>query len=501
MVDQCAPRSCTLRVILHYAYDASPLTRITTKSSSPRPQVATCPLAFSRTFPLKRGNWKTVSNGVVAVKLLKHILFQREKKLKGKRKMADAQRLLGNDVVSVELPAPASWKKLYLPKKGGTPKKNEILFIAPTGEHISNRRQLEQYLKSHAGNPPLSEFDWGTGETPRRSARISEKVKSTPPSKESEPPKKRARKSLATKKDKEKTEGTKEVEMHDATDEKKDEELKTEVGGESIFKENGGKGSDETKDEKKDEEQKIEVGSDETIDEKTEKGDGTENAPNVEGKVEDKQLPEKDENNEQREVIDGNGNPSDTKEKIVEEQVAGTVEKMQSEAGKISSDETKSAGTNDEKKDEEQKTKVGIDETNDEKIEKGDGTENAPNVEGKIEDKQLPEKEENNEQPGRIDGNGNGNPSDVKEKNVEEQLSGNKICSDETKPVGTYGEAVDGGEKRTISESSAGKESGAQLNDTKSDLGKESDVKEDGMEIGKVNQAPPHHPSPAAISC
>ncbi|KAK4410613.1 Methyl-CpG-binding domain-containing protein 10 [Sesamum angolense] len=102
--------------------------------------------------------------------------------------MADAQRGPKEDVVSVELPAPASWKKLlcdwanfggpcvallngaigYLPKKGGTPKKNEILFIAPTGEEIGNRKQLEQYLKAHPGSPALSEFDWGTGETPKK---------------------------------------------------------------------------------------------------------------------------------------------------------------------------------------------------------------------------------------------------------------------------------------------------------------------------------------------
>lgn len=96
------------------------------------------------------------------------------------------------------------------------------MFIAPTGEEINNKRQLEQYLKSHSGNPAISEFDWGTGETPRRSARISEKVKTTPPS-ESEPPKKRGRKSLGTKKDNEEveaapeeTEGTKEIQMQDA---------------------------------------------------------------------------------------------------------------------------------------------------------------------------------------------------------------------------------------------------------------------------------------------
>lgn len=125
-----------------------------------------------------------------------------------------------------------------MPKKGGTPRKNEILFIAPTGEEISNRKQLEQYLKAHSGGPALSEFDWGTGETPRRSARISEKVKATPPSKDSEPPKKRGRRSSA-KKDKvmgarkEETEGIKDTEMQDAgTGEKKDEEKVTELNNE-----------------------------------------------------------------------------------------------------------------------------------------------------------------------------------------------------------------------------------------------------------------------------
>nr|GMD81569.1 methyl-CpG-binding domain-containing protein 11-like isoform X2 [Ipomoea batatas] len=84
-------------------------------------------------------------------------------------------------------------------KKGGASKKSEITFIAPTGEEITSRNQLKQYLKSHPGGPPLSEFDWATGETPRRSARISGKVKSAPPTPDSEPPKKRGRKSSASK--------------------------------------------------------------------------------------------------------------------------------------------------------------------------------------------------------------------------------------------------------------------------------------------------------------
>ncbi|XP_042045165.1 methyl-CpG-binding domain-containing protein 11-like [Salvia splendens] len=124
--------------------------------------------------------------------------------------MPEIQR--SDEVVSVELPAPASWKKLYLPKRGGTPRKNEIVFVAPTGEEISSRKQLEQYLKSHEGNPAISEFDWGTGETPRRSARISEKVKSSPTSLEIEPQMKRRKRSSITKKEKEAEAGKEEAE-------------------------------------------------------------------------------------------------------------------------------------------------------------------------------------------------------------------------------------------------------------------------------------------------
>ncbi|KAL6212276.1 hypothetical protein ACLB2K_017497 [Fragaria x ananassa] len=106
-------------------------------------------------------------------------------------------------------------------RQSGTPKKNEIIFTAPTGEEISNKRQLEQYLKAHPGGPAVSEFDWGTGETPRRSARISEKVKATP-SPESDPPKKRSKKTSASKKDsKEKEavpEGTEETKVNDVQD-------------------------------------------------------------------------------------------------------------------------------------------------------------------------------------------------------------------------------------------------------------------------------------------
>ncbi|KAK8645875.1 hypothetical protein V6N13_119683 [Hibiscus sabdariffa] len=128
------------------------------------------------------------------------------------------------EVISVELPAPASWKKMFFPKKVGSPRKTEIMFIAPTGEEISNRKQLEQYLKSHPGNPPISEFDWGTGETPRRSSRISEKAKATP-TPEKEPPKKRGRKSSSAKKEHEETEAVPEKPEGEKESEKEDAQI------------------------------------------------------------------------------------------------------------------------------------------------------------------------------------------------------------------------------------------------------------------------------------
>lgn len=104
----------------------------------------------------------------------------------------------------------------FYPNKVGSVKKTEVVFVAPTGEEISNRKQLEQYLKSHPGNPAIAEFDWTTSGTPRRSARISEKTKATP-SPDKEPPKKRGRtKSPVSKKDAEgeKSEGGGEENSH-----------------------------------------------------------------------------------------------------------------------------------------------------------------------------------------------------------------------------------------------------------------------------------------------
>lgn len=129
-----------------------------------------------------------------------------------------------------------------MPKKGLTPKKNEIIFTSPTGEEINSKRHLEQYLKGHPGGPTVSEFDWGTGETPRRSARISEKAKATPP-KELEPAKKRSRKSSASKKENKETETipdeteTKEVHMEEAekTEDNPEAEIQKDVVTENLI--------------------------------------------------------------------------------------------------------------------------------------------------------------------------------------------------------------------------------------------------------------------------
>lgn len=99
--------------------------------------------------------------------------------------------------VWLDLPAPSGWTKKYFFPKSGTPTKYEVVFTAPSGEKIHTRRHMEEYLKRNGG-PKVSEFDWGNGETPRRSARIIEKAKAAPlVEHENEPPKKRGKKSAS----------------------------------------------------------------------------------------------------------------------------------------------------------------------------------------------------------------------------------------------------------------------------------------------------------------
>lgn len=134
----------------------------------------------------------------------------------------------------------------FLPKQGGTPKKNEIVFTSPTGEEISNKRQLEQYLKAHPGGPAASEFDWGTGETPRRSARISEKAKAAP-TPEAEPPKKRRRSSASKKDNKEHEAAPEGAEKSKVTETQDDQKTVKDTEGDETKKDAVKENQDENK--------------------------------------------------------------------------------------------------------------------------------------------------------------------------------------------------------------------------------------------------------------
>lgn len=172
------------------------------------------------------------------------------------------------DVNVVELPAPEGWTKKLFPKKKGTPKRDDVVYYAPTGEEIKSRAQLDRYLKSHPGGPAVSEFNWSSGVTPRRSSRLSEKVQGEAETPESESKKKpnRSRKSDAGSEDNKRAkkkrkseassaekEGSKEEEMQDADREEdlKKEELTTPHADED----DGGKKGEE--EEEKQEEHEI----------------------------------------------------------------------------------------------------------------------------------------------------------------------------------------------------------------------------------------------------
>ncbi|KAH0736712.1 hypothetical protein KY285_012419 [Solanum tuberosum] len=211
-----------------------------------------------------------------------------------------------NEVVSIELPAPSGWSKKFLPKKGGTPKKNDIVFTAPTGEEITTRKQLEQYLKSHPGGPPVAEFDWGTGETPRRSARITGKAKATQSPTESEPAKKRGRKSSASKKDSKDKGVPKETEA--AKDDDMEEAEKHEDTAAMEAEKDVEKNEDENPNETQDGESEVEKKDEIQSSEKDVVKENLDEGQNVDDKVEDAQV-EKD-----VEMADNVGHSKDVEE-------------------------------------------------------------------------------------------------------------------------------------------------------------------------------------------
>ncbi|KAJ7244707.1 hypothetical protein O6H91_20G018600 [Diphasiastrum complanatum] len=96
------------------------------------------------------------------------------------------------EVAAEHLLAPQGWQKKLAVRKGGTPRRRDVVFIAPNGEEITTKRQLERYLKQNPGGPSISEFDWSTGGTPRRSERLSSKSRlSTDSAEDEQTPKRR----------------------------------------------------------------------------------------------------------------------------------------------------------------------------------------------------------------------------------------------------------------------------------------------------------------------
>ncbi|XP_009408519.2 methyl-CpG-binding domain-containing protein 11 isoform X1 [Musa acuminata AAA Group] len=240
------------------------------------------------------------------------------------------------DAVSVELPAPTGWKKKFMLNEDGTPRRNEIVFVSPTGEEIKSKRQLQQYLKSHPGGPPSSEFDWGTGDTPRRSARIRERAKAIETS-EDEKPKKRERKSSSKKAAKQKkddsdvvdgTPGAKEDVTVEETKVFADVQMKEADDANKV--KDGNTATEAAKEDAAGEQDSI-VQANGSVEEKTEassKNDGTETATGVDAVISDKPadtkvLPSSGDPEEastgkeghEREVVQGNSideeNPDD----------------------------------------------------------------------------------------------------------------------------------------------------------------------------------------------
>ncbi|XP_068634423.1 methyl-CpG-binding domain-containing protein 11-like [Aristolochia californica] len=274
------------------------------------------------------------------------------------------------DVVSVDLPAPAGWKKKFIPRKVGTPKRNEIVFTSPTGEEIKSKRQLYQYLRSHPGGPSSSDFDWGTGDSPRRSPRISEKLKTfeTP---EPEPSKKRQRKS-SLKEVKEKNDGKEDQKMEE-------EDIDVEGQSEALEKEK----EDETEasvDNKKDGKKKTEAFR------KGKKDGGETVAPTgersgsdvvIENPVEEKKNEETDVQEEPTAVVSMGGGMEDAKKR--DDEVKGE-ETVPSEEGAVDG-ETK----------QQDETMAEILENNEQKIVAKEDNSNEKQAEELKEEKEQPE--------------------------------------------------------------------------------------------------------------
>jgi hypothetical protein len=51
----------------------------------------------------------------------------------------------------------------FFTQKSGILKRKDVSFLAPDGEELRNKRQLDKYLKNHPGSLMASDFDWISG--------------------------------------------------------------------------------------------------------------------------------------------------------------------------------------------------------------------------------------------------------------------------------------------------------------------------------------------------
>ena len=42
-----------------------------------------------------------------------------------------------------------------------SPGKKDVSYVAPDGEEIKTKRQMDKYLKAHPGTLTVSDFEWG----------------------------------------------------------------------------------------------------------------------------------------------------------------------------------------------------------------------------------------------------------------------------------------------------------------------------------------------------
>lgn len=408
-----------------------------------------------------------------------------------------------------------------MPKTGITPRKNEIMFIAPTGEEINNRKQLEQYLKSHPGNPAISEFDWTTGDTPRRSARISEKAKTTPPPSESEPPKKRGRKSSGSKKDiKEKeaasegTEDNKDIEMQDMeVSEKENAEEKEKCVSKEDQVENGGNPQKEA-DHTENSDAYMEEPSQEKASGITQKDkeakiadDSKEEAAQVEATVE-KDVKIQSDTEETKDInVEEAAQDEVTVGKDViiqcdtEETKDANVETETTYAEETQGEEAKNGDTNieeevDQVANEDEKKEIGEVVPADKPADEADGAKVIQNETGSFEDKQVSVKVD---QP-QDEVEKGPNTIDDKQDKPETVTAETKVVTEDEKPNGTSAAASDGD---IIKEKLEPEEIDSNCELKVDEKGKE--MEGDVVENGKVNQMgrgdPPQHPPPSAVSC